>query len=287
VSVFPAAERYDEYARPVATTGYADPGYDPRFEETGWDSRAYDDAQWDLHDGYAQDYDEGDDHGYDDQGYGYDDYDDGDWAGEDWGPARTNRFAIWGLVCAFLLAPLGLVLSIVGLVQAGRRQERGRVLAVLGILVALAILAFSVTVGVRAVDSVAQRLGIDLPGSSSTTDSAATGSTAAGAAAKPPGSVLEACNTLMPTLMSLDQEMSAVQTPADAAIAVGKLKTAVLAAAAAPDPAFQQHLNTLAADLQKLVDATTTGQIPPGLEKTLTTDAFAVGTDCGNAGWTG
>ena len=51
--------------------------------------------------------------------------------------------------------------------------------------------------------------------------------------------------------------------------------------------AFQQHLQTLRGDLQNLIDATRTGDVPEGLVSTLTDDSFVVGKDCGLSGWTG
>jgi hypothetical protein len=59
----------------------------------------------------------------------------------------TNGLAIAGLVLAVLLAPVGLILSVVGLVQARRRGEKGRGLAITGILVSTLLTA---SVGVAA-----------------------------------------------------------------------------------------------------------------------------------------
>lgn len=51
-------------------------------------------------------------------------------------PARTTSvLAILGLVLAFLLAPVGLVLSVVALPRTGRGRQKGRGLAIAGIIV--------------------------------------------------------------------------------------------------------------------------------------------------------
>jgi hypothetical protein len=52
-------------------------------------------------------------------------------------PAKTNGLAIAGLILAFIMAPVGLILSVVGLIQAGKRGQKGKALAVIGIVVSL------------------------------------------------------------------------------------------------------------------------------------------------------
>jgi hypothetical protein len=56
------------------------------------------------------------------------------------GPAPapgTNGLTIAGLILAIFAFPVGLILSVIGLVQARRRKQRGTVLAVVGIVIAL------------------------------------------------------------------------------------------------------------------------------------------------------
>lgn len=56
-------------------------------------------------------------------------------------PQRTrNGLAVAGFILAIFVAPLGLILSLIGLIQAGKRGQKGRVLAVLGIMISLAII---------------------------------------------------------------------------------------------------------------------------------------------------
>ncbi|HLL68209.1 MAG TPA: hypothetical protein VK453_21205 [Micromonosporaceae bacterium] len=53
----------------------------------------------------------------------------------------TNGLAVAGLVLAFLLAPVGFVLSIIAFVQAGKRGQRGKGLAIAGIVVSILVMA--------------------------------------------------------------------------------------------------------------------------------------------------
>src|SRR5690349_9287363 len=69
----------------------------------------------------------------------------------------TNGLAVAGFILAFLMAPIGLILSIVGLIQAGRRQQKGKGLAIGGVVVSL-LSIISVTVAVVALGSAASTL---------------------------------------------------------------------------------------------------------------------------------
>jgi hypothetical protein len=53
----------------------------------------------------------------------------------------TNGLAIAGLILAFLAAPIGFILSLVGLIQAGRRGQAGKGLAIAGIIVSIILMA--------------------------------------------------------------------------------------------------------------------------------------------------
>ena len=50
-------------------------------------------------------------------------------------PKKTNALCIAGLVCSFLIAPLGLILSIVGVVQVKKNNEDGKALGIAGIII--------------------------------------------------------------------------------------------------------------------------------------------------------
>ncbi len=55
-------------------------------------------------------------------------------------PAETNGFAITGLVLAFLMAPVGFVFSVIGLIVAARRGQKGKGLAITGLIVSIVIM---------------------------------------------------------------------------------------------------------------------------------------------------
>src|SRR5262249_926005 len=66
----------------------------------------------------------------------------------------TNGLSIAGLVLAFLFAPLGFILSIVALIQAGKRGQKGKGLAIGGIIVSLLIMIVSGVLIVAAASTV-------------------------------------------------------------------------------------------------------------------------------------
>lgn len=66
---------------------------------------------------------------------------------------RRNGFAVAGIVLAILIWPLGLIFSILGLVKSKARAGAGRVLSIIGIIVALLVGAGSIGVVVVAARS--------------------------------------------------------------------------------------------------------------------------------------
>ena len=50
-------------------------------------------------------------------------------------PKKTNELCIAGFICAFLVAPVGLVLSIIGVNQAKKKNEDGATLGIVGIVI--------------------------------------------------------------------------------------------------------------------------------------------------------
>jgi hypothetical protein len=194
-------------------------------------------------------------------------------------PPRTSRTAIWGFVLAFLVSPVGLVLSAVAVRRTRQRGEKGRGLAIAGLVLSLVFLATGALVlASGALDRLTEQL------------RTATGGTTAPvslpSAGPAPANVLEACTALMPALQGSEASMAAATTDEQAAQVVVDMHTAVITAAGAPDPTFQAHLGTLAADLRSLLTAFDTGEVPTGLEQTMEQDSFLVGKDCGLAGWT-
>jgi hypothetical protein len=55
-------------------------------------------------------------------------------------PKSTSGVAIAGFILAFLIAPLGLILSIVGLVQTGGGRRKGKGLAIAGVVISLLLI---------------------------------------------------------------------------------------------------------------------------------------------------
>jgi len=249
--------------------------YAPRYD--AWP----DERQWDDDHPVPAGYHDDDQHDNDQYEYdGYDQYDD-DY--DDEYPARTNRMAIWGFVLAFLFAPLGIIFSAIGLSQARRRGERGRGLAIAGVIVSLVWLAGAAAFAVAVGKGVAEQVSSILAAQDDALDQAAVGTAPT---APPPTTVLQACTTLMPILVGAEGRMTDTATTTDGVEVVADMRAAVEWAGSTPDAAFQQHLTTLEGDLQTLIDATRTGDVPEGLVSTLTDDSFVVGKDCGLSGWT-
>jgi hypothetical protein len=67
----------------------------------------------------------------------------------------TNGLAIAGFILAFLAAPLGFILSLIGFFQAGSRRQKGRGLAVGGIIVSLLVMAAGTAITVVLASKVA------------------------------------------------------------------------------------------------------------------------------------
>jgi len=61
---------------------------------------------------------------------------------------QSNGVAVAGFVLAILFAPVGLILSIVGLVKSGKVGGKGRVLSVFGIIISLAFIGAGTAVAV-------------------------------------------------------------------------------------------------------------------------------------------
>lgn len=65
-------------------------------------------------------------------------------------PKTTNGMAIAGFVCSFFFQILGLIFSIIGLCQVKTSGEKGRGLAIAGIVISSVITFFSVLVTIMA-----------------------------------------------------------------------------------------------------------------------------------------
>jgi hypothetical protein len=225
-------------------------------------------------------------------GYGY---------GYDTGPPRTNLMAILGLVFAFVFSPLGIVFSAVGLSQIKTTREKGRGLAVAGLVLSIAFLVLGVLLVVMlfvvsagtavdelsSADRLASSAAADPSDVATDTGGADAGAGTGGAAAGDAHGVLGACQTIIPTLLSLEADLQDVHTPEQYAAAMSKLESTLSAAAATTtDATFTQQVAQLNDDLEKASAAVQKGEDPSSLESALDADGQAIGSTCGSAGFT-
>jgi hypothetical protein len=244
--------------------------YDPRYDAR-YDGRSWDDHANDSDDVYE----------YDEQ-YGHGDYDD------PYGRPRTNTMAVLGLVFAFVFSPLGLIFSAIGLRQVARRWERGRGLAIAGLVVSIFMLAIGALFAVlvlpkmqeaaeaMAVDTVAKELAEATGTELSPADPAANAE-----------AIAPACDVIMTTLLDLEPAMAAMSTieEYDAAIA-GLRGTLGSAAAGTGDAAFIADVQKLSEDFQQIAAVAATGGDTTELENKATVDSAQIGTRCALAGYT-
>ena len=270
----------------AAPPPYGPPGYEQGYGEH--------DAQQGWQPGGQQVYDQ---YGYPaagspPPGYGY---------GYDLGPQRTNVMAILGLVFAFVFSPLGIVFSAIGLGQVRRRGEKGRGLALTGLILSVVFLVIGVLFTIvvvaaagKAVDTAAQELraSASAAGASGT---AASGSDAASGTSPGAGSVAgggdtgvaTACQTIIPALINLEAQMQDVHTPDQYSQALATLESTLsTAAGGATDTGFQQDIAALNADMEKASAAVQKGDDPSSLMSALDADGAAVGEACAVAGVT-
>jgi peptidyl-prolyl cis-trans isomerase B (cyclophilin B) len=190
---------------------------------------------------------------------------------------KTNTMAILGLVFAFVFSPLGIVFSGIGLKQIKERRESGRGLALAGLIISI----ISIVIGILAIVLFATVLA---PAVEKAAQSQAAASSAEPAADA--NGVVAACRTIVPAVVNLDADLSAVGTPADYAMVMNQLRTTIEGAAAqTSDPTFTKHVQTLSADFQQVVDAVTAGKDPSSLEPRLNADGTQIDKDCSAAGY--
>jgi hypothetical protein len=260
--------------------GYGQPSYDqqgygqPSYDQQGYDQQGYPPA------------------GYPPPGYGY--------GYEPQASQKTNTMAILGLVFAFVISPLGIVFSAIGLSQIKKRRENGRGIALAGLILGivftllgvLALALLAVGAANTAVDtssaeqaraSLSQALGDD-PSSDDTATDPTTGAGSGGA--DDPTGVSGACTVILPALMNLESDMAKVTTVDGYSQALTKLETTLNSATAGvSDAQFVQDVAQLSADLEKASAAVQKGEDATSLESALNADGQAVGTACGEAGF--
>lgn len=69
-------------------------------------------------------------------------------------PTR-NGLAIAGFILAFLFAPIGFILSLIGLILASKNRQKGKVLAVFGMVISVLIMGIATTVALTVGNKVA------------------------------------------------------------------------------------------------------------------------------------
>jgi hypothetical protein len=213
-------------------------------------------------------------------------------------PQKTNVMAVLGLVFAFLFAPLGVVFSAIGLSQTKRRGEKGRGLALAGLIVAIAAVVLEVLVIVLAIAAAervadtttasysAAQSSTDVPAGDAATGGSTDGAGAPGLSGNDPQGVLSACKVALPALLNLATDLQNVSTPDEYAQALATLeKTLSGAAALTSDRGFAQDIARLDADLAQAANSVQAGQDPTGLADTLQADGTTVGADCASAGF--
>jgi hypothetical protein len=196
--------------------------------------------------------------------------------------------AILGLVFAFVFSPLGIVFSAIGLGQVRKRREKGRGLALTGLILSIVFLVIGVLVVVAALSSPAVQNALDAARApaSSAADAPANGATDDPGTGDATG-LVTACRTIVPALMNLEADMQDVTTPEQYRQAVATLESTLSSAAGgASDPQFPQDVARLDADLEKAATAVQNGEDPTSLENALDADGQTVGQACADAGFT-
>ena len=155
-------------------------------------------------------------------------------------PRGTSGLAIAGLILAFLMAPIGFILSLIAVFKTGKGRSKGRGLAVAGLIVSTLIIGGATTAVVLAANST-----VADPGR-------VAGKTA----------ILEGAKSV---------DANSLKTTADDLNA---------AAAKAKHDNVRAALTALADDYSQMRDAVATGNIPAGIEEKLTADANTIDSLC-------
>jgi hypothetical protein len=164
----------------------------------------------------------------------------------------TNGLAVAGLILAFLMAPIGFILSIIALIQTGKRRQKGKGLAIAGVIVSVLAMATWITVLVVVFATVGKNV----------------------ATVADPG-----CTSGKEVIMNTASMAS------DPASVKTQLQTAVdglnAAAAKAKHDNVRGAMKALADDYNQLLQAINTGSQPPAeLEKKLEADANKIDELC-------
>ena len=293
---FPAPGQYGSdqqqgWGQQYGQPGYGQPGYgqQPYGQQPGYGQQ----AGWDPQHGQP---------GYGQQpAYGQQP---SGWAPAPQQPQGTNTMAIVGFVLAFLVSPVGLVLSIIGLRQTGRRHEGGRGLAIAGIVIGAlgTLFGILVVIGLLASDDTdstssfsdtatasSEPFGSD-PSAPSSAPSSAPASPSAGTPA--PGAdqgdgspVAQACGTILPLVTGAQDVLQESTSPQDFQQRLDALAQQMDdAAAATDDQAFKDDVTRVTDAYRQLGSDIAGGQAPDRPE--LFQAGAGLGTDCAQVGVT-
>jgi hypothetical protein len=166
----------------------------------------------------------------------------------------TNGLAIAGLILAFLIAPVGFILSIIALIQTRKRQQKGRGLAIAGVIVSVLSMLASIAIVVAIFATVGKNV----------------------ATVADPGCVAgkEAITKAASAPTSTDPEA----TKAQLQTAIDELNAA---ATKAEHDNVRQAMKALADDYSAIVRAINTGTVPPSdLMDKVQTDANKIDELC-------
>jgi hypothetical protein len=153
---------------------------------------------------------------------------------------RTSGLAIAGLILAFLVAPLGFILSLIAVFKTSKGRSKGRGLAIAGIIISALIIAGGTTLVVVAANSTVADPGC-----------------VAGKAAIINGASNADANSLQTTVDGLNA-----------------------AAAKAKHDNVRSAMKALADDYTQLLNATKTGNLPAGIQDKVTADAKTIDSLC-------
>jgi hypothetical protein len=164
----------------------------------------------------------------------------------------TNGLSIAGFVLAIVVAPIGFILSIVGLVQAGRRGQKGKGLAIAGIIISLVLMVTGVAAAVAVGMTVGKKV----------------------ATLADPG-----CTVGKAAILDNASKISSPDTAkAGLQASIDGLNSAI---AKAQHDDVRNAMKAVADDYSQLLQAINTGTAPdPGLQDKLTADAEKVDSLC-------
>jgi len=152
----------------------------------------------------------------------------------------TSGLAVAGLILAFLIAPLGFILSLIAVFKTGAGRAKGRGLAIAGLIVSVLVIAGGIAIVATAANST-----VADPGCSAAKDA-----------------IFKSQNTV---------DAASLQT------AVDELNAA---AAKAKHDNVRAAVKAVAGDYGQLLNAVKTGKVPDGITTKVTADAATLDSLC-------